>query len=258
MTTIKEIVEKPSGPLLNIYVTAGFPELGSLPTILSELEKSGADMVEIGIPYSDPLSDGPIIQNSSTIALKNGISLDRIFDQLRENPSGIPKILMGYYNSVLQFGLEKFCEQCAETGVSGIILPDLPIEFYLQHYQVLFERHGLSNIFLVTPETSEQRIRYIDENSTSFIYAVSSSSTTGSGGGIGAAESYLSRLDAMSLKHPVMVGFNIKTPEDFDMAARHTRGSIVGSAFINHIAKRTDLADATSEFVNYITKNRKS
>ena len=153
--------------------------------------------------------------------------------------------------------MAEFCKQCEDTGVSGIILPDLPIEIYLQPYKELCERHGLSNVFLVTPETAEKRIRYIDEHSTSFIYAVSSSSTTGSGGGIGSAEEYLSRLAGMSLEHSVMVGFNIKTAEDFDMAARHTRGSIVGSAFINHIGKRTDLATATSEFVSSITRNQR-
>jgi tryptophan synthase alpha chain len=252
---IQELFKLPKQNLLNIYFTAGYPELESLPVLLESLAASGVDMVEIGLPYSDPLSDGPVIQNSSSIALKNGINLQLIFDQLAANPTSIPKIMMGYFNTVLQFGVTKFCQMCEQTGVSGIILPDLPIDIYLKKYKATFEKHGLSNIFLITPETSEKRIRYIDQHSTSFIYAVSSSSTTGKKKGIREAENYLDRIGKMDLEHPIMVGFNIATPEDFAFACKYAQGGIIGSAFIKHISSGKDLATDTAAFIKFILNN---
>ena len=252
--TIRELFKQSKRPLLNIYFTAGFPELNSMPVLLDSLKTSGVDMVEIGIPYSDPLSDGPVIQNSSAIALNNGINLGLIFEQLTASPTSIPKIMMGYFNTVLQYGVTRFCEKCEHTGVSGIILPDLPIDIYLNKYQAIFEKHGLSNIFLITPETSEERIRYIDRHSTSFIYAVSSSGTTGKTKGIQGASNYLKRISQMNLSHSLMVGFNISTAEDFAFAANYARGGIIGSAFIKHIRNGTALSRDAADFVEMICK----
>ena len=252
--TIQDLFSQSKKRLLNIYFTAGFPKIDSLPVILNSLTTAGVDMVEIGIPYSDPLSDGPVIQNSSSIALKNGINLGIIFEQLIASPSPIPKIMMGYFNTVLQFGIQEFCKKCEQSGVSGVILPDLPIDIYLKQYKKTFEQYGLSNIFLITPETSEKRIRYIDQHSSSFIYAVSSSSTTGKKQGIQDAESYLLRISKMELKNPIMVGFNISTATDFAFAGKYARGGIIGSAFIKHIGHGKSLADDAKEFITMILK----
>lgn len=250
--TIQERLKQKKKNLLNIYFTAGFPQIDSLPIILESLEKAGADLVEIGIPYSDPLSDGPTIQQSNSIALKNGISLELIFEQLESSSSTIPKIMMGYFNSVLQFGMRKFCEKCAQNGVSGVILPDLPIDIWEQQYKSLFEEFRISAIFLISPETSEERIRMIDEKSTSFIYAVSSAGTTGTKKGILGAEGYLKRIQGLQLKNPVLVGFNIGSREDFEFACRFTNGGIIGSAFIKHIKESRDLTNDIIQFIDFI------
>ncbi|MGD1848560.1 MAG: tryptophan synthase subunit alpha [Salibacteraceae bacterium] len=250
--TVTELLQSPAKDLLNIYFTAGYPHLDSLCELLPALEAAGADLVEIGIPYSDPLSDGPTIQQSSAHALANGISLELIFKQLEETTTQIPKVMMGYFNTVLQFGFERFCQRCADTGISGVILPDLPIELYLDRYASLFEQHGLSNIFLVTPETPADRLHYIDQHSTSFIYAVSSSSTTGVKAGIQDAAPYLKGLQTAKLKTPFLVGFNIASPKDFDFACQYARGGIIGSAFIRYLAKQNDLHAATTQFVQHI------
>lgn len=249
---LQELFKQDQKPLLNIYFSAGFPQLDSLPMLLKSLEEAGADMVEIGIPYSDPLSDGPIIQHSNSIALENGISLELIFQQLESSSSHLPKIMMGYFNSVLQFGVEEFCKRCFENDISGVILPDLPLEIYQRKYQDVFEKYQLSFILLITPETTEERIRKIDEHSTSFIYAVSSAGTTGTKKGIQGAEKYLQRIESMNLKTPVMVGFNISRPEDFKFACKYTRGGIIGSAFIKHIENSKDLSQDSHQFINYI------
>ncbi len=252
--TLQELVKNQKQPLLNIYLTAGFPKLDSMPEIIAGLEDAGVDMVEIGMPYSDPLSDGPIIQNSSSIALKNGITTNQIFEQLAQCNSTIPKIMMGYFNTVYLFGIKTFCQKCKSSGISSVILPDLPIDIYQEKYQTTFEHYGISAIFLITPETSEERIRYIDNCSTSFIYAVSSSSTTGKGTGIQSAKDYLARLQGMKLKTPLMVGFNISSKEDFNFASTYTAGGIIGSAFIKHIAKSKNLKKDTKDFIKSIRK----
>ncbi len=250
--TLQELFNNKKEALLNIYFTAGFPKLNSMPQILSALEEAGVDMVEIGMPYSDPLSDGPTIQESSAIAIKNGITTDLIFQQLEKSTSKIPKIMMGYFNAVFQYGIEKFCEKCKKAGIAGVILPDLPINIYQEKYQAIFEQYGLSIIFLVTPETSEERIRYIDKCSTSFIYAVSSSSTTGKETGMQAAKEYLNQLKKMNLNKPLMLGFNISKKEDFDFAATYTSGGIIGSAFIKHIKNSQNLPQDIKSFVQSI------
>ncbi|MBL4708567.1 MAG: tryptophan synthase subunit alpha [Flavobacteriales bacterium] len=241
--------------LLSIFATAGFPKLDSLPSILDAVDQNGVDILEVGIPYSDPISDGPIIQNSNSIALKNGITLELIFDQLKSYPSSVPKVMMGYFNSVLQFGIERFCIACNDSGISGVILPDLPPEIYLKEYAVLFKQNNLSNIFLITPETSKARIQWIDKNSTTFIYAVSSSGTTGKKQGIKASLPFLKRLNQIQLDHPVLIGFNIKRAADFSLAARYTNGGIIGSAFIQQLAHSENIPHSVKQFVSQIIKN---
>ncbi len=254
---LQELFKNKKEPLLNIYFTAGFPELNSMPEILAGLEEAGVDMVEIGMPFSDPLSDGPTIQESSSIAIKNGITTDMIFEQLANNTSNIPKIMMGYFNTVYLYGIEKFCKKCKENGVGGLIIPDLPIDIYQEKYHSIFVHYGIAIIFLITPQTSEERIRYIDKCSTSFIYAVSSSSTTGKGTGIQSAESYLRRLKQMNLSSPLMVGFNISTKEDFDFASTYATGGIIGSAFIKHIKGSKNIKEDIKTFIQTIrAKNR--
>lgn len=255
---IQELFKESNKALLNIYFTAGFPQLNSLTEILESLETSGVDLVEIGIPYSDPISDGAVIQNSNSIALNNGITLELIFKQLKTTQTKIPKIMMGYFNSILQFGMERFCIECVNTNISGVILPDLTLDIWLEEYKAIFDKYGLSLIFLITPETSEERIRFIDKYSSSFIYAVSSSGTTGGEKGIKGAEAYLRRIQKMKLQHPVLVGFNISKPEDYLFACKYTRGGIIGSAFINHIESSTDLKLDIQKFITFITNKPQS
>ncbi|MBV8252856.1 MAG: tryptophan synthase subunit alpha [Chitinophaga sp.] len=237
--------------ILNIYCTAGFPELNDTVTIMEALQENGVDIIELGMPFSDPLADGPVIQDSSTLALKNGMSLHKLFEQLEGFRSKIhlPVILMGYLNPVLRFGVEEFLQKCAETGVDGLILPDLPMAEYECEYKPLFEKYNLDLIFLVTPETSEARLRKIDELSKGFIYAVSSSSTTGKNKDMGNQEEYFARLKNMQLKNPVMIGFGIRDKATFDAAAAHANGAIIGTAFIKAIEKSADLKATVKDFV---------
>ena len=221
--------------LLSIYFTAGFPHLDDTIDIITSLEKNGVDMIEIGLPFSDPLADGPTIQESSTQALKNGMTSDILFDQLagiRDRVS-IPLLIMGYFNPILQFGVEAFCKKCQETGIDGLIIPDLPLEEYQAHYQEIFKRHDLFNVFLITPQTSDERIRQIDAASKGFIYMVSSASTTGTQKGFGPEHlGYFQRISEMDLRSPQVVGFGISSKEDFDVATTYAQGAIIGSAFI--------------------------
>lgn len=250
--TLQQLFSTRPTDLLSIYFTAGFPQRDSMPNVLDALAAAGADLVEIGIPYSDPLSDGPTIQESSAVALQNGMTLELLFEQLQTVNSPIPLVMMGYFNPVLQFGMERFCEACHRCGVSGIIIPDLPLEHYLAHYASLFEKHGLSMIFLVTPETSEARIQLIDKHSSTFIYAVSSSSTTGNSKSIDGARSYLTQLQSLQLEHPFLVGFNISTSADFQFACQHSSGGIIGSAFIKTLAAKQDLRQGITSFIHSI------
>ncbi|RAJ87640.1 tryptophan synthase alpha chain [Chitinophaga dinghuensis] len=237
--------------ILNIYCTAGFPELNDTVKVMEALQENGVDIIELGMPFSDPLADGPVIQDSSTRALQNGMSLHKLFEQLAgfRSKIHIPVILMGYLNPVLRFGVEEFLQKCAETGVDGLILPDLPMAEYERDYKPLFEKYNLDLIFLVTPETSEARLRKIDELSRGFIYAVSSSSTTGKNTDMGNQEAYFARLKNMQLKNPVMIGFGIRDKATFDAAAAHANGAIIGTAFIKAIENSTDLKATIKDFV---------
>jgi len=226
--------------LLSIYFTSGYPEIEDTVHIIKNLEKSGVDFIEIGLPFSDPLADGPTIQESSTIALKNGMTTNKLFEQLKDIRSevSIPLIIMGYFNPILQFGVEKFCAKCEEVGIDGLIIPDLPVDVYKDEYKVIFEKHGLKNIFLITPQTSEERIRFIDKVSNGFIYMVSTASVTGSTKGFGdETKAYFKRISEMKLRNPQVVGFGISDEATFNDATKYAKGAIIGSAFIKHLNK---------------------
>ena len=254
MNRLQSQFKNKSKNVLNIYSTAGFPQLDSTMEVLKALQESGADIVEIGMPYSDPLADGEVIQASSSKALRNGMTIATLFNQLQEVRKSIqlPLILMGYMNPVMQYGIEKFCADAAAVGIDGIILPDLPMYEFETMYKSMFEQHGLSFIFLVTPETEEQRIRKIDWLSNGFIYAVSSSATTGNSKPIEAQEAYFKKLQAMHLKNPLLVGFGIKDKATFEAACKYTNGAIIGSAYIKALQSTTDVATTTKEFLNKI------
>jgi tryptophan synthase alpha chain len=238
--------------LLSIYFTAGYPQLDDTVKIISELEKNGVDMIEIGLPFSDPLADGPTIQASSTQALQNGMTTEVLFQQLeiiRERVQ-IPLIIMGYFNPMMQYGVGNFCQKCQEVGIDGIIIPDLPLEIYESEYKELFEKYDLKNIFLITPQTSDERILKIDTFSDSFIYMVSSSSVTGKQTGFSEIqEHYFERIASMNLKNPQIIGFGISDKTTFQQATKHQKGAIIGSSFINFI--KNNSLDNTS---NYIKK----
>lgn len=224
--------------LLSIYFTAGYPEQNDTVKIIQDLEKNGVDMIEIGLPFSDPLADGPTIQESSTAALKNGMTTEKLFEQLkgiRETVS-IPLIVMGYFNPMLQYGVEAFCKKCHEIGIDGLIMPDLPLDVYQADYEATFKKYGLINVFLITPQTSDDRIRQIDTASDGFIYMVSSASVTGSKSGFGNTQTeYFERIASMNLKNPQIVGFGIKDAQTFQAATKNAKGAIIGSAFIKHL-----------------------
>ena len=229
-----------SKKLLSIYFTAGFPTLTDTVSIIEQLEKSGVDMIEIGLPFSDPLADGPTIQASSTSALNNGMTTSVLFDQLKDirKTVSIPLIIMGYFNPMLQYGIENFCKKCAEIGIDGLIIPDLPVKEYNDNYKAIFEKYGLINVFLITPQTSDERIKFIDEISNGFIYMVSSASVTGSKNSFGNVQNeYFKRIAAMNLKAPQIIGFGISNSETFQQATKFAKGAIIGSAFVNHLSK---------------------
>tara|TARA_R110002111_G_scaffold246413_1_gene309021 strand:+ start:15767 stop:16528 length:762 start_codon:yes stop_codon:yes gene_type:complete len=225
--------------LLSIYFTAGYPNTDDTVTIIENLEKSGVDMIEIGLPFSDPLADGPTIQASSTQALKNGMTSELLFEQLKDirKSVNIPLIIMGYFNPMFQYGIEAFCKKCEEVGIDGLIIPDLPVDVYHSDYKSIFEKHGLINVLLITPQTSEERIRYIDSVSNGFIYMVSSASVTGGNSGFGDEQTnYFKRIADMKLSNPQIVGFGISNNETFTQATQYGKGAIIGSAFIKYIS----------------------
>jgi tryptophan synthase alpha chain len=227
--------------ILSIYFSAGYPNLNDTVQIIQDLEKNGIDMIEIGLPFSDPLADGPTIQASSTQALHNGMTTQILFDQLeniRESVK-IPLIIMGYFNPILQYGVEEFCKKCAAIGIDGLIIPDLPVDVYAEQYKETFEKYGIINVFLITPQTSDERIKFIDSVSNGFIYMVSSASVTGSQSGFGnTEESYFERIANMNLKSPQVIGFGISNKETFNQATKFAKGAIIGSAFIKHLSEK--------------------
>jgi tryptophan synthase alpha chain len=237
MNRIKELFKKKKKRVLNVYCTAGYPQLNSTLEVMRALEKNGADLIELGMPYSDPLADGPVIQASSITALHNGMTISKLFEQLEgfRKEVSIPVVLMGYLNPLLQYGFEKFCARAAQVGIDGLIIPDIPMYEYESEYRDIVQKHGMDFIFLVTPETSEERIKKLDQLSTGFLYAVSSSSITGSDKDFGSVEIYLQRLEKLGLNNPVLVGFGIRDKASFESACAHANGAIIGTAYIKAI-----------------------
>ncbi len=256
MSRIAELFKRKKERILNIYCTAGYPQLDSTLKIMQALEDNGADIIELGMPYSDPLADGPVIQASSSIAIANGMTIKKMFEQLKDfrNEIHIPVILMGYMNPVLQYGFEKFCADAAAVGIDGLILPDLPEFEFETEYGAIIKKYGLDFIFLVTPETSEERIKKLDELSTGFLYAVSSSSTTGSDKNMTDVNSYLQKLKSLKLRNSILVGFGIKDKQTFDTACRYANGAIIGSAFVKALEGsenlQTDVKNFMAKFIS--------
>ncbi len=256
---INQLFEKKKENILSVYFTAGFPELNDTVEIIEQLEQNGADLIEIGIPFSDPTADGPVIQHSSEKALKNGMSVNLLFQQLKDirEKVSVPLILMGYFNPVMQFGVEMFCKQCSEAGIDGTIFPDLPLEEYNGKYKQLFRQYNMHNILLITPQTPEERIRHIDDNSGGFIYMVSSASTTGAGKKVGDFnQHYFEKIQQMNLKSPRLIGFGISDHSTFVNACKYAQGAIIGSAFVSYIQNNEKLPFLISSFIKEI-KNTK-
>jgi len=254
MSRIDQLFKKKSNRILNVYCTAGYPELNSTLEVIKALQNNGTDLIELGMPYSDPLANGPVIQASSTKALQNGMTISKLFEQLKDLRKEIqlPVVLMGYLNPLLQFGFEKFCSKAAEVGLDGLIIPDVPIYEYENEYSEIVKKYGLDFIFLVTPETSEERIKRLDSLSSGFLYAVSSSSITGSDKDFSAVENYLQKLKKMNLKNPVLVGFGIKDRATFATACKYANGAIIGSAYIRALDGGNDVEQKTREFLEAI------
>ena len=243
MSRIKKLFQQKQHNVLNVYCTAGYPKLDSTLDMIKSMEHNGADIVEVGMPYSDPLADGPVIQASSNIALSNGMTVQVLFEQLKDlrKETHVPVILMGNMNPVLQYGFEKFCADAASVGVDGLILPDLPEYEFETEYGAIIKDIGLDFIFLVTPETSVERVKKLDKLTTGFLYAVSSSATTGSETDFSVVEKYLLRLQSLHLKNPVLVGFGIKDKQSFEAVSKYANGAIIGSAFIKALNKDPDI-----------------
>jgi tryptophan synthase alpha chain len=255
MNRINRLFQDKSGNILSIYFTAGYPMLESTAGMIKALDRAGADMIEIGIPFSDPMADGPVIQKSSDKALKNGMSLSILFQQLRDirKDVSVPLLMMGYLNPVMQFGLDNFCRKCTETGIDGVILPDLPLDLYLEEYKETLKKHDLHCIFLISPQTDNERISLIDKESSGFIYMVSSSSTTGTRDGFSEEQlGYFKRINDLNLKNPRLIGFGISSREAFSVACKYAKGAIIGSAFIKMLDSKGDSEKNISDFVKYI------
>lgn len=253
MSRLQSLFSIKKEQILNVYCTAGFPDLDSTLTVMQSLQRNGADIIELGMPYSDPLADGPVIQQSSLQALSNGMTIAKLFSQLNgfRKDINVPVVLMGYLNPVLQYGFEKFCKEAAAVGIDGLIIPDLPIHEFETEYGAIVKKYGLDFVFLITPETSPNRIALLDSFTSGFLYAVSSSSTTGSGNK-GISKTYMESLKPLSLKNPVLVGFGIKDRESFLEASSATNGAIIGSAYIKALQENADIESATKQFLSSV------
>ena len=255
MNRINKLFQEKKEQILSVYFTAGYPKLDDTVPVIQELVKSGVDLIEIGMPFSDPVADGPVIQGSSLVALKNGMSVHKLFEQLEDirKSVDIPLILMGYINPVIQYGVEAFCQKCGKIGIDGLIIPDLPLSVYEEEYKSIFEVNNLHNIFLITPQTSDERLRRIDEASSGFIYMVSSNSTTGAQEGVTDLQnSYFERISKFGLKNPCLIGFGISNAETFRNACHYAHGAIIGSAFVKALGADLPLDKKVSQFVKTI------
>ena len=252
MNRITNLFETKKAGILSVYFTAGYPQLNDTITILRELEAKGVNMVEVGIPFSDPMADGPVIQESSTVALRNGMSIRLLFQQLKEirQTVQIPIILMGYLNPIMQYGFEAFCQSCVEVGVDGMIIPDLPYADYMADYKAIADRYDLKMIMLITPETSEERVRLIDAHTSGFIYMVSSAATTGAQQSFNEQkQAYFRRINAMNLRNPRLVGFGISNKATFEAAASNSSGAIIGSKFVQLLKSEPTIAGAVDQLL---------
>jgi tryptophan synthase alpha chain len=252
---INQLFEKKKENILSVYFTAGYPNLNDTVKVIQELEKNGVDLIEIGMPFSDPTADGPTIQRTSEIALKNGMSLKVLFEQLKtiRKSVSIPLVLMGYFNPVYQYGVKEFCEKCAEIGIDGTILPDMPLNEFNDHYKAVYEANNLHNILLITPQTSDERVKEIDNASNGFIYMVSSSSTTGAGKKVkDFHKDYFERINNLALKNPRLIGFGISDNATFSNACKYASGAIIGSAFVSSFNPEIKQEETISQFVKNI------
>lgn len=261
MSRINNLFKKKTNRVLNVYCTAGYPQLHSTIEVIKALQENGADVIELGIPYSDPLADGPIIQASNTKAIANGMTIEKLFEQLKDfrnsPPEGgvgeiLPVILMGNMNPVLQYGFEKFCAHASAAGIDGLILPDLPEYEYETEYGAIIKKYRLDFIFLITPETSEKRVKKLDQLSSGFLYAVSSSSTTGKDKNMTHVKTYLQRLKSYNLQNPILAGFGIKDKQSFEAVCENANGAIIGSAFIRALKNSGDIFKTTKQFLKSI------
>ncbi len=252
---INKLFQDKKERILSVYFTAGYPNLEDTLPMIQELVKNGVDLIEIGMPFSDPVADGPVIQHSSLIALQNGMSIRKLFEQLKDirKKVEIPLILMGYINPVLQYGVAAFCQKCKEIGIDGLIIPDLPMDVFEEEFKAVFEANDLHNIFLITPQTSEERLRKIDAVSTGFIYMVSSNSTTGAKTSVSELQNeYFERVNSFGLKNPRLIGFGISNAETFANACEYASGAIIGSAFVKALEGSDPTDRKVSRFINSI------
>lgn len=252
MNRIKQLFEAKQKNILSIYFTAGFPNLNDTVNVIKELEANNIDLIEIGIPFSDPMADGPTIQASGTIALRNGMTLSKLFDQLKDirKEVSIPLILMGYLNPIMRYGFENFCRKCQEVGVDGAIIPDLPFDDYLKEYKPVADKYNIKVVMLITPETSNQRIRLIDEHTDGFIYMVSSAATTGAQKSFdNSKQAYFKRINGMNLKNPRLIGFGISNKATLEAAQANASGAIIGSKFITLLQNSSNIKEAVSDLI---------
>ncbi|MEA4950265.1 MAG: tryptophan synthase subunit alpha [Petrimonas sp.] len=257
MNRIDKLFQQGKNNILSVYFTAGYPNLNDTVPVIQSLEKNGVELIEIGIPFSDPMADGPVIQTSGTEALKNGMSLRVLFRQLSQIRSSvqIPLVLMGYLNPILQFGFNEFCSEAQRCGIDGVIIPDLPFAEYMKEYKAVAEKHGLHIIMLITPQTSDERIRLIDSNTGGFIYMVSSASVTGARNTFSDADlAYFSRVNAMQLQHPRLIGFGISNRDTFEAACKNASGAIIGSKFVSLLGSEKSVDDAVEKLKKSIVK----
>jgi tryptophan synthase alpha chain len=256
MNRINQLFNNKQKNILSVYFTAGYPKPEDTVPVLKALQSNGIDLVEIGIPFSDPIADGPVIQQSSHIALQNGMSIRKLFSQLTDIRAqiNIPLVMMGYLNPVMQFGFENFCRECSRVGVDGMIIPDLPMSDYLNEYKSVAEKYGLKFIFLITPETSAERIREIDDNTAGFIYMVSSAAVTGTQQSFDTRITYFTRINAMNLRNPRLIGFGVSNKATLEMVNQHASGAIIGSAFIKALNEHAEIENAVKNLLNNLKK----
>lgn len=255
MNRLQKLFAQKRNNLLSVYLTSGYPNLNDTVPTIKALQAAGVDFIEIGLPFSDPVADGPTIQRSSEIALENGMNTHLLFDQLKDirKDVHIPLLIMGYINPIIQYGVEDFCKKAAEIGIDGMILPDLPMQEYLDDYKATFDKYNLSNIFLITPQSSEERIRWIDENSNSFIYMVATAGTTGARAGISEEQiSYFKKIEQLKLKNVPVVGFGISDKTSYDTACKYVGGTIIGSAFIKALDNEGTIESKIEKFIKTI------